>query len=74
MYAPAVRPGPRSSRIMPPSGPAVVNNVDQPPGKDYSRSELGGLLSYLVAFVTVLVSGENKRFGVMAARTLVVCK
>jgi uncharacterized RDD family membrane protein YckC len=33
-----------------------------------------GLFSYLVAFVTVLVSGENKRLGDMAAHTLVVRK
>ena len=33
-----------------------------------------GLFSYLVAFVTVLVSGKNQRFGDMAAHTLVVRK
>lgn len=31
-----------------------------------------GLLGYMVAFVTVLVSGKNQRFGDMAAGTLVV--
>ena len=33
-----------------------------------------GILSYLVAFVTVLISSENKRLGDMAAHTLVVRK
>jgi uncharacterized RDD family membrane protein YckC len=33
-----------------------------------------GLFSYLVAFVTVLISGKNQRFGDMAAKTLVVRK
>lgn len=33
-----------------------------------------GLFSYLVAFVAVLVSAENKRLGDMAAHTLVVRK
>lgn len=33
-----------------------------------------GLFSYLVAFVTVLISGKNQRFGDMAAHTLVVRK
>ncbi|MDQ3931117.1 MAG: RDD family protein [Chloroflexota bacterium] len=33
-----------------------------------------GLFSYLVAFITVLVSGKNQRLGDMAARTLVVRK
>jgi uncharacterized RDD family membrane protein YckC len=33
-----------------------------------------GLFSYLVAFVTVLVSGKNQRLGDMAAHTLVVRK
>lgn len=33
-----------------------------------------GIFSYLVAFVTVLVSSENKRLGDMAAHTLVVRK
>ena len=31
-----------------------------------------GLFSYLVAFITVLISGKNQRLGDMAARTLVV--
>lgn len=31
-----------------------------------------GLFSYLVAFVSVLISSENKRLGDMAAHTLVV--
>ncbi len=30
--------------------------------------------SYLVAFITVLISGKNQRFGDMAAHTLVVRK
>ena len=33
-----------------------------------------GISSYLVAFVTVLISGKNQRFGDMAAHTLVVRK
>ncbi len=33
-----------------------------------------GLLSYLVAFVTVLASQKNQRLGDMAAHTLVVRK
>ena len=33
-----------------------------------------GLFSYLVAFVTVLISGKNQRLGDMAAHTLVVRK
>lgn len=33
-----------------------------------------GLLSYLVAFVTVLISGKRQRLGDMAAHTLVVRK
>ena len=33
-----------------------------------------GLLSYLVAFVTVLASHENQRRGDMAAHTLVIRK
>jgi uncharacterized RDD family membrane protein YckC len=33
-----------------------------------------GLFSYLVAFITVLISGKNQRLGDMAARTLVVRK
>ena len=33
-----------------------------------------GLFSYLVAFVTVLISGRNQRLGDMAAHTLVVRK
>jgi uncharacterized RDD family membrane protein YckC len=33
-----------------------------------------GLLAYLVAFVTVLISGKNQRLGDMAAHTLVVRK
>jgi len=33
-----------------------------------------GLLSYLVAFVTVQISGKNQRLGDMAAHTLVVRK
>ena len=33
-----------------------------------------GLFSYLVAFITVLVSGKNQRLGDMAAHTLVVRK
>ena len=33
-----------------------------------------GLLSYLVAFITVLISGKNQRLGDMAAHTLVVRK
>jgi uncharacterized RDD family membrane protein YckC len=31
-----------------------------------------GISSYLVAFITVLISGKNQRFGDMAAHTLVV--
>jgi uncharacterized RDD family membrane protein YckC len=31
-----------------------------------------GLFSYLVAFITVLISGKNQRLGDMAAHTLVV--
>jgi uncharacterized RDD family membrane protein YckC len=33
-----------------------------------------GISSYLVAFITVLISGKNQRFGDMAAHTLVVRK
>jgi uncharacterized RDD family membrane protein YckC len=33
-----------------------------------------GISGYLVAFVTVLISGKNQRFGDMAAHTLVVRK
>jgi uncharacterized RDD family membrane protein YckC len=33
-----------------------------------------GLFSYLVAFITVLISGKNQRLGDMAAHTLVVRK
>ena len=33
-----------------------------------------GLLAYLVAFVTVLISTKNQRLGDMAANTLVVRK
>jgi uncharacterized RDD family membrane protein YckC len=33
-----------------------------------------GIFSYLVAFITVLISGKNQRFGDMAAHTLVVRK
>ena len=33
-----------------------------------------GILSYSVAFITVLISGKNQRFGDMAAHTLVVRK
>ncbi|AHY45301.1 putative membrane protein/domain [Rubrobacter radiotolerans] len=33
-----------------------------------------GFMAYLVAFVTVLVSGKNQRLGDMAAKTLVVRK
>ena len=33
-----------------------------------------GIFSYLVAFVTVLISGKNQRVGDMAAHTLVVRK
>ena len=33
-----------------------------------------GLLAYLVAFVTVLISTKNQRLGDMAAHTLVVRK
>jgi uncharacterized RDD family membrane protein YckC len=33
---------------------------------------IDGILSYLVAFVTVLISGKNQRLGDMAAHTLVV--
>ena len=33
---------------------------------------IDGLFSYLVAFVTVLISGKNQRLGDMAAHTLVV--
>jgi uncharacterized RDD family membrane protein YckC len=33
-----------------------------------------GPVSYLVAFVTVLISGKNQRFGDMASHTLVVRK
>jgi len=33
-----------------------------------------GIASYLVAFITVLISGKNQRFGDMAAHTLVVRK
>jgi uncharacterized RDD family membrane protein YckC len=35
---------------------------------------IGGLFSYLVAFIAVLVSGKNQRLGDMAAHTLVVRK
>lgn len=35
---------------------------------------IDGLFSYLVAFVTVLISGKNQRLGDMAAHTLVVRK
>ncbi len=35
---------------------------------------IDGLFLYLVAFITVLVSGKNQRFGDMAAGTLVVRK
>jgi len=33
---------------------------------------IDGIFSYLVAFVTVLISGKNQRLGDMAAHTLVV--
>jgi uncharacterized RDD family membrane protein YckC len=33
---------------------------------------IDGLFSYLVAFITVLISGKNQRLGDMAAHTLVV--
>ena len=33
-----------------------------------------GIFSYLVAFITLLISGKNQRFGDMAAHTLVVRK
>jgi uncharacterized RDD family membrane protein YckC len=33
-----------------------------------------GIFNYLVAFITVLISGKNQRFGDMAAHTLVVRK
>ena len=33
-----------------------------------------GISSYLVAFITVLISGKNQRFGDIAAHTLVVRK
>ena len=33
-----------------------------------------GIFSYSVAFITVLISGKNQRFGDMAAHTLVVRK
>jgi uncharacterized RDD family membrane protein YckC len=33
-----------------------------------------GISGYLVAFITVLISGKNQRFGDMAAHTLVVRK
>ena len=33
-----------------------------------------GISSYLVAFITVLISGKNQRFGDMAAHTLMVRK
>ena len=35
---------------------------------------IDGILFYLVAFITVLASQRNKRFGAMAAHTLVVRK
>jgi uncharacterized RDD family membrane protein YckC len=35
---------------------------------------IDGLFSYLVAFITVLISGKNQRLGDMAAHTLVVRK
>jgi len=35
---------------------------------------IDGLFSYLVAFIAVLISGKNQRFGDMAAHTLVVRK
>ena len=35
---------------------------------------IDGLFAYLVAFITVLVSRKNQRFGDMAAHTLVVRK
>lgn len=35
---------------------------------------IDGLFSYLVALVTVLISGKNQRLGDMAAHTLVVRK
>jgi uncharacterized RDD family membrane protein YckC len=35
---------------------------------------IDGFASYLVAFVTVLISGKNQRLGDMAANTLVVRK
>jgi uncharacterized RDD family membrane protein YckC len=35
---------------------------------------IDGLFAYLVAFITVLASGKNQRFGDMAAHTLVVRK
>jgi uncharacterized RDD family membrane protein YckC len=35
---------------------------------------IDGLFSYLVAFISVLISGKNQRLGDMAAHTLVVRK
>ena len=35
---------------------------------------IDGLFAYVVAFITVLVSRKNQRFGDMAAHTLVVRK
>jgi uncharacterized RDD family membrane protein YckC len=35
---------------------------------------IDGIFAYLVAFVTVLISGKNQRLGDMAAHTLVVRK
>jgi uncharacterized RDD family membrane protein YckC len=35
---------------------------------------IDGLFGYVVAFVTVLISGKRQRLGDMAARTLVVHK
>lgn len=35
---------------------------------------IDGIFAYLVAFITVLISGKNQRLGDMAAHTLVVRK
>jgi uncharacterized RDD family membrane protein YckC len=35
---------------------------------------IDGLFAYLIAFITVLISGKNQRLGDMAANTLVVRK
>jgi uncharacterized RDD family membrane protein YckC len=46
-------------------GPAAIRTV---------LRIIDGLFAYLVAFITVLVSGKNQRLGDMAANTLVVRK